>query len=153
MNGGAQNMAMMKMMQQHSVSRTGSPQMMAHHPHGGVPPGSDPNAAMVMQQLNQMNNMHAMAHQMHHDLPPPPPIPAEQLTPPSVAPPPPPPPPPLLESGHSPKKMMGNGGPMANGGLDLQTQMSKVTLQKKILPPQQATDTRTDLMKAIRDGE
>ena len=152
MNGGAQNVAMMKMMQQqHSVSRSGSPQMMAHHPHG-QPGANEANAAMVMQQLNQMNNIHAMAHQMHHDLPPPPPIPAEQLSPPNVAPPPPPPPPPLLDS--PPKKMMGNGDAgMANGGLGLQAQMSKVTLQKKILPPQQHTDTRSDLMKAIRDGE
>lgn len=147
-------MAMMKMMGQQQQSRTGSPQMVAHHPHGGVPPGVDPNAALVMQQLNQMNNIHAMAHQMHHDLPPPPPIPAEQLSPPNVAPPPPPPPPPLLDS---PRKgmMMGNGGAavLANGGLGLQAQMSKVTLQKKSVQPQQNTDTRSDLMKAIRDGE
>lgn len=153
MNGSAQNVAMMKMMQQqHSASRSGSPQMLAHHGHGVVG-GVDPNAALVMQQLNQMNNIHAMAHQMHHDLPPPPPIPAEQLSPPNVAPPPPPPPPPMLDS--PPKKMMmGNGdAQMGNGGLGLQAQMSKVTLQKKVVPQQQHTDTRSDLMKAIRDGE
>lgn len=44
---------------------------------------------------------------------------------------------------------MANGG----GGGGLQAQMSRVTLQKKNLPPQQHTDTRSDLMKAIRDGE
>lgn len=122
-----------------------------------------------MQQLSQMNNIHGMAAHQMHDLPPPPPVPADQhqlhhqqqmvaspkMSPPNVAPPPPPPPPPLLDS--PPKKMMGNGDAlMANGGGGgggLQAQMSRVTLQKKVLPPQQHTDTRSDLMKAIRDGE
>lgn len=166
MNGGsgAQNVAMMKLhQQQHSVSRSGSPQLMAHHHHHGGPPPPpqgmvDANAAaaaVVMQQLNQMNMN--MAHQQmhgHHDLPPPPPIPAEQLSsPPNVAPPPPPPPPPLLLD--SPKKAaMGNGLLGNGGGMGLQAAMSQVQLQKKVLPPQQQhTDTRSDLMKAIRDGE
>lgn len=157
MNGG-QNVAMMKMIagRGQSVSRSGSPQLMAHQQHGG-----DPNAALVMQQLNQMNNLHAMAHQMHqnqHDLPPPPPIPADQQlsSPPNVAPPPPPPPPPLLDS--PPKRMgMGNGdagGMLGNGGIGgLAAQMSKVTLQKKVVQQQPVTDIRSDLMKSIRDGE
>lgn len=73
-----------------------------------------------------------------------------------MAPPPPPPPPPLDENGSSPMqqqaphqimpKLLPNGDIQSNGMMGGPKQQPK-----KILPP--FHDTRSDLMKAIRDGK
>uniref|UniRef100_A0A336LSH9 Wiskott-Aldrich syndrome protein family member n=1 Tax=Culicoides sonorensis TaxID=179676 RepID=A0A336LSH9_CULSO len=138
-----------------SHSRSGSPQLQSNV--------IDQNA-MVMAQLNsQISNL-----QMGADLPPPPPIP-QQMSPNKmmspIAPPPPPPPPPL-EGSMSPNGHMNMGMPNGdmkngvapNGMLPNQHQIIQQQQQlrqrsppvKKPITPYD--DTRSDLMKAIRDG-
>ncbi|KAL9928835.1 wiskott-Aldrich syndrome protein family member 3 SCAR isoform 5-T5 [Glossina fuscipes fuscipes] len=151
-----------------STSRAGSPQL--------APSSSVQDAnALVMQQLNNtinsFNNMNltgGIVQQMNSlsDLPPPPPAPDQhspKLSPPNSAPPPPPPPPPLDENGsgngNSPitqqppphqimPKSLPNGDIQSNGIMSGMGQ--HLVGPKKLLPP--FHDTRTDLMKAIRDG-
>ncbi|KAI9585329.1 wiskott-Aldrich syndrome protein family member 2 isoform X4 [Glossina fuscipes] len=151
-----------------STSRAGSPQL--------APSSSVQDAnALVMQQLNNtinsFNNMNltgGIVQQMNSlsDLPPPPPAPDQhspKLSPPNSAPPPPPPPPPLDENGsgngNSPitqqppphqimPKSLPNGDIQSNGMMSGMGQ--HLVGPKKLLPP--FHDTRTDLMKAIRDG-
>uniref|UniRef100_A0A1B0G9C9 Wiskott-Aldrich syndrome protein family member n=1 Tax=Glossina morsitans morsitans TaxID=37546 RepID=A0A1B0G9C9_GLOMM len=151
-----------------STSRAGSPQL--------APSSSVQDAnALVMQQLNNtinsFNNMNltgGIVQQMNSlsDLPPPPPAPDQhspKLSPPNSAPPPPPPPPPLDENGsgngNSPMtqqppphqimpKSLPNGDIQSNGMMSGMGQ--HLVGPKKLLPP--FHDTRTDLMKAIRDG-
>ncbi|XP_055386479.1 actin-binding protein WASF2 isoform X2 [Condylostylus longicornis] len=163
MNGG--NVVANKLLgRANSTSRSGSPQL------GPCSSVQDANALVMAQLSNQINNLNHINMQMNqinniNDLPPPPPIP-DQITPPNSAPPPPPPPPPLLEGPQQnqqqsqqiiPPKPMANGDipgnhPSANGVIMAgQGLGGKVTVgPKKLLPP--FHDTRTDLMKAIRDG-
>jgi WAS protein family, member 3 len=170
LNGNGGIMAAKILGRSSSTSRSGSPQL------GQNMLQPDPNA-LVMAQLNsQINNLNNINHQMNqlNDLPPPPPIPDQHhlqqqqqhhqhhLSPKMMAhhahhaAPPPPPPPPMdlninggLQSPPQQIHQMGNGDLHLNG----------IILGGKILkkvPPKKATpfeDTRTDLMKAIRDGE
>ncbi|XP_073825593.1 wiskott-Aldrich syndrome protein family member 3 SCAR isoform X2 [Musca autumnalis] len=152
--GGSGHIAAKLLARTNSTSRAGSPQL--------APSNSVQDAnAMVMAQLNNtINSFNTMSlgggGQMNslNDLPPPPPVPDQhepKLSPPNSAPPPPPPPPPLDENGTSPiqtqppHQIMPK--PLPNG--DIQTNGLK-HLPKKILPP--FHDTRSDLMKSIRDG-
>lgn len=147
MNGGV--VAAKLLARSHSTSRAGSPQL------GPGGQQHDPNALVMAQlnnQINNLNNINIQMTQMNSlsDLPPPPPIPdhlSPKQSPPNVAPPPPPPPPPL-DGPHSPPSLY---KPMANGDLNngIITPHKKV-LAKKVLPP--IDDTRNDLLKAIRDG-
>ncbi|XP_037957803.1 wiskott-Aldrich syndrome protein family member 3 isoform X2 [Teleopsis dalmanni] len=165
MNGGGSHIAAKLLARTNSSSRAGSPQL--------APSNSVQDAnALVMAQLNNtinsFNNMNigGLSGQMNsiNDLPPPPPVPDQhspKLSPPNAAPPPPPPPPPLDENGgvqlsqQQPHQIMPK--PLANGDIQLgQTngvmigQQQHIVGPKKLLPP--FHDTRTDLMKAIRDG-
>lgn len=168
MNGGV--VAAKLLARSHSTSRAGSPQLGPGGQH-------DPNALVMAQLNNQINNLNNINMQMTQmnslsDLPPPPPIPehvslcagcvcvcasfvnlyvvlqlSPKQSPPNAAPPPPPPPPPL-EGPQSPPSLY---KPLANG--DINNSMitpSKKVLAKKVLPP--VDDTRNDLLKAIRDG-
>ncbi|XP_037909270.1 wiskott-Aldrich syndrome protein family member 3 isoform X2 [Hermetia illucens] len=170
-NGGA--VAAKLLARSHSTSRAGSPQL------GPSSAAQDANALVMAQlntQINSLNTINVQMTQLNamNDLPPPPPIP-EQLSPkmsPQDNAPPPPPPPPPLEVGN------GNGGivqqivqristekPIANGDIPSNTSImpnaqaangvlisgaQHMVGPKKILPP--FHDSRTDLMKAIRDG-
>ncbi|XP_005182910.1 actin-binding protein WASF3 isoform X3 [Musca domestica] len=144
-----------------STSRAGSPQLA---PNNSV---QDANAMVMAQLNNTINSFNTMSlgggGQMNslNDLPPPPPVPDQgyygvskhepKLSPPNSAPPPPPPPPPLDENGTSPIQTQAPHQimpkPLPNG--DIQSNGLK-HIPKKILPP--FHDTRSDLMKSIRDG-
>uniref|UniRef100_T1PAF8 Wiskott-Aldrich syndrome protein family member n=1 Tax=Musca domestica TaxID=7370 RepID=T1PAF8_MUSDO len=137
-----------------STSRAGSPQLA---PNNSV---QDANAMVMAQLNNTINSFNTMSLgggvQMNslNDLPPPPPVPDQhepKLSPPNSAPPPPPPPPPLDENGTSPIQTQAPHQimpkPLPNG--DIQSNGLK-HIPKKILPP--FHDTRSDLMKSIRDG-
>lgn len=152
----------------HSTSRAGSPQL------GPSSTTQDANALVMAQLSTQINNLNSINMQMTQlnamsDLPPPPPIPEQlspKMSPQNAAPPPPPPPPPLegqqqhiiqnnqtlsiqktLVNGDIPSNMV--QAQAANGILISGTPHVTVG-PKKILPP--FHDSRTDLMKAIRDG-
>lgn len=145
------NVAAKLLARSHSTSRAGSPQMPA-----------DPSAMVMAQLSNQISNLNTINLQMSqlnamNDLPPPPPIPEQmspKMSPPNAAAPPPPPPPPPLENSQSPQKPTGNGDILMNSNGHLLNQQTsppvKTVMPKKALPP--VTDSRTDLMKAIRDG-
>jgi WAS family protein len=146
LNGGAAIAAKL-LARSHSTSRAGSPQL-----------GHDQNS-MIMQQLNnQINNLNSINMQMNvlnsmNDLPPPPPIPEQMSPKPSpqiLAPPPPPPPPlPIGDIPLSPPKLPNGDLTNMNGMINM-GQVLKTSPPKKIIPP--VHDSRTDLMKAIRDG-
>ncbi|XP_023308659.2 wiskott-Aldrich syndrome protein family member 2 isoform X2 [Lucilia cuprina] len=155
--GGSGHIAAKLLARTNSTSRAGSPQL--------APSSVQDANALVMAQLNNtINSFNSMTmgggmQQMNslNDLPPPPPVPDQhepKLSPPNAAPPPPPPPPPLDENGSSPI----NQGPhqimpksLPNGDIQSNGMMGGAKPQpKKILPP--FHDTRSDLMKAIRDG-
>ncbi|XP_037824448.1 wiskott-Aldrich syndrome protein family member 3-like isoform X1 [Lucilia sericata] len=155
--GGSGHIAAKLLARTNSTSRAGSPQL--------APSSVQDANALVMAQLNNtINSFNSMTmgggmQQMNslNDLPPPPPVPDQhepKLSPPNAAPPPPPPPPPLDENGSSPI----NQGPhqimpksLPNGDIQSNGMMGGPKPQpKKILPP--FHDTRSDLMKAIRDG-
>lgn len=88
---------------------------------------------------------------------------ADKMSPPNVAPPPPPPPLPPMDGGQSPPTMTNGSIPMIdqqvngtpNGILpnqqQQQTRQISPPVKKPITPYQD--DTRSDLMKAIRNGE
>ncbi|XP_065358528.1 actin-binding protein WASF2 isoform X1 [Calliphora vicina] len=156
--GGSGHIAAKLLARTNSTSRAGSPQLA---PSNSV---QDANALVMAQLNNTINSFNSMTmgvgmQQMTslNDLPPPPPVPDQhepKLSPPNAAPPPPPPPPPLDENGSSPI----NQGPhqimpksLPNGDIQSNGMMGGPKPQpKKILPP--IYDTRSDLMKAIRDG-
>ncbi|XP_061387813.1 actin-binding protein WASF2 [Musca vetustissima] len=153
--GGSGHIAAKLLARTNSTSRAGSPQLATGNS------VQDANAMVMAQLNNTINSFNTMSlgggGQMNslNDLPPPPPVPDQhepKLSPPNSAPPPPPPPPPLDENGgtspiqtQAPHQIMPK--PLPNG--DIQTNGLK-HIPKKILPP--FHDTRSDLMKSIRDG-
>ncbi|XP_059222140.1 actin-binding protein WASF2 isoform X4 [Stomoxys calcitrans] len=156
--GGSGHIAAKLLARTNSTSRAGSPQLA---PSNSV---QDANALVMAQLNNTINSFNTLSmgggmsqHQQLNslsDLPPPPPVPDQhepKLSPPNAAPPPPPPPPPLDENGASPMQPQAPHQimpkPLPNG--DIQTNGLK-HIPKKILPPYH--DTRSDLMKSIRDG-
>ncbi|XP_075152212.1 wiskott-Aldrich syndrome protein family member 3 SCAR isoform X3 [Haematobia irritans] len=162
--GGSGHIAAKLLGRTNSTSRAGSPQLA---PSNSV---QDANALVMAQLNNTINSFNTLSmgggmsqHQQLNslsDLPPPPPVPDQgyygskhepKLSPPNAAPPPPPPPPPLDENGTSPMQSQAPHQimpkPLPNG--DIQSNGLK-HIPKKILPP--FHDTRSDLMKSIRDG-